>query len=121
MGIPCDSGITTFIIIVSSRTHLVMIRFRSAIPKLSETGIGRKRWESVGIPRNSVRFRNYNFHYYCIISYPSSDEGEGEGEGVRVRGEDSTCDIVQFRNRPESAGIPGNSFQCRLDSIRGIP
>ncbi len=81
VGISYDSRITTSIIIVPSRTHLVMIRFRSAIPELSETGIGRKRWESVGIPTNSVRFRNYNFHYYCIISYPSSDEGEGEGWG----------------------------------------
>jgi hypothetical protein len=50
MEIPCDSGITTFIIIVSSRIHLVMIRFRSAIPELSETGIGRNRWEFRAIP-----------------------------------------------------------------------
>jgi hypothetical protein len=91
----------------------VMIRFRSGIPELSETGIG----------RNSVRFRNYNFHYYCIISYPSSDECEGEGvrvwvSGCEGEGEDSTCDIVQFGNRPESPGISSNSASTRFAEFR---
>jgi hypothetical protein len=60
LGISSNSGITTSNMIVSSLTHLVTTQFRSGIPELSETGIGRNSTEFRPIParlnsRNSVQ------------------------------------------------------------------
>jgi hypothetical protein len=56
LGISSNSGITTSNMIVSSLTHLVTTQFRSGIPELSETGIGRNSTELHGIARNSIQF-----------------------------------------------------------------
>ncbi len=53
-GIPSNSGIRTSIIILLPLTHLNIIRFRSAIPELIDSGIERNRTEFHGIPGNSV-------------------------------------------------------------------
>jgi hypothetical protein len=60
LGISSNSGITISNMIVSSLTHLVTTQFRSGIPELSETGIGRNSTEFHPIParlnsRNSVQ------------------------------------------------------------------
>jgi hypothetical protein len=59
LGISSNSGITTSNMILSSLTHLVTTEFRSGIPELSETGIGRNYVQFLLDSIPGIPFRNW--------------------------------------------------------------